>query len=66
MGLAVGKPDYLPENLKKLKSFKAICLVCGDEYQYPPDYKQSTCGKFECLSAMAQDSKRDFVEVNDG
>ncbi|MCK4823824.1 hypothetical protein KA005_49175 [bacterium] len=37
----------------ELEWLGAICPICGDEYQYLPDYKPKTCGKFECLNTMA-------------
>jgi len=41
---------------------KDVCSICGDEHEHPLGYKTSTCGKFECLGAMAQDSKSEFEE----
>jgi len=42
-------------NLDK-KWLKGQCPICGEEYKYLPDHKPITCGKFECLSAMAIDN----------
>ena len=29
--------------------FKAICPICGKEYEYLKGYKPKTCSKFDCL-----------------
>ena len=34
---------------KGLQWLKATCPICGQEYEYLPEYKPKTCSKFTCL-----------------
>lgn len=33
----------------KKQWLRTTCPICGKEYEYLPNYKPSTCGKFDCL-----------------
>ena len=48
------------------KWLKGQCPICGEEYQYLPDYKPMTCGKFECLSAMAMEKSIEPKKAKEG
>ena len=37
------------ESKPRLQWLKAMCPICGKEYEYLPTYKPKTCGKFTCL-----------------
>ena len=51
----MAEPDCLPKNMN-LKWIKAICPVCGRDYPYLKDHKPSTCGRFDCIYALAEEA----------
>lgn len=48
------------------KMLKAVCPICGKEYQYPDTgWKQHTCGHYDCVTKyFAQTNSKQETGTN--